>query len=399
MTLDIIYIGRLPPFRAGSAVITAQLLRGLARAGHGVRAITDCMDRLAHLTDAARAAMPELSITYFPTPDWPMLVKGSGPPEYRQALSHGARSHLLQHMERRRPDVVLFGIEQHGPGVIDAAVDRGVPCAMMSHGPVLAILDGQFEKDAAARMMDAIMQTDLLYACATHAADRMKSAHLPPVELIANSVDTTLFQDRPKNAALLEELGIGAHERVILHVSNYAEAKRTRDLIASAATVLRHRADVSYLFVGDSKRQPDLERQVDLAGIRDKCRFVDWVPHAAMPDHYGIADIVVSTSHSEVLSLVYLEAQACGRLLLASDIQAAREVIADGHTGLLFGAGNVDDLTEKTLTVLDDADLRARIGRAARQFAVTNRDLGDAVARYETTLRRLVERRCPAPAR
>jgi glycosyltransferase involved in cell wall biosynthesis len=248
-------------------------------------------------------------------------------------------------------------------------------------------------------MMDAIMQTDLLYACATHAADRMKSAHLPPVELIANSVDTTLFQDRPKNAALLEELGIGANERVILHVSNYAEAKRTRDLIASAATVLRHRADVSYLFVGDSKRQPDLERQVDLAGIRDKCRFVDWVPHAAMPDHYGIADIVVSTSHSEVLSLVYLEAQACGRLLLASDIQAAREVIADGHTGLLFGAGNVDDLTEKTLTVLDDADLRARIGRAARQFAVTNRDLGDAVARYETTLRRLVERRCPAPAR
>jgi glycosyltransferase involved in cell wall biosynthesis len=58
-----------------------------------------------------------------------------------------------------------------------------------------------------------------------------------------------------------------------------------------------------------------------------------------VPDYINLADVVVMPSEREGQSLVYLEAQACGKLIVASDIPAAREVITDGETGLLFERG------------------------------------------------------------
>ena len=52
-------------------------------------------------------------------------------------------------------------------------------------------------------------------------------------------------------------------------------------------------------------------------------------------------------SESEAFPLVYLETQACGRLLLASDIPAGREVVVPGDNGLLFRTGDVADLTAR----------------------------------------------------
>jgi len=52
-----------------------------------------------------------------------------------------------------------------------------------------------------------------------------------------------------------------------------------------------------------------------------------------MPEYLNLADMVVMPSETEGLALVCLEAQACERVLIASDIPASREVIEEGSTG------------------------------------------------------------------
>jgi glycosyltransferase involved in cell wall biosynthesis len=89
-----------------------------------------------------------------------------------------------------------------------------------------------------------------------------------------------------------------------------------------------------------------------------------------------------------------VETQACGRALLASNIPAAREVIADGETGLLFHPGDVADLTAKTLRLAAAPDLRAAMGRTARA-RVGRHGLDRAVEAYEGVLRGVI-RRSPA---
>jgi len=102
----------------------------------------------------------------------------------------------------------------------------------------------------------------------------------------------------------------------------------------------------------------------------------------------------VMTSAIEGLSRVYLETQACGRTLLASDIPAAREVVEPGRTGLLFRVGDVPDLTAKTLLAASDPELRAVLGGRARE-SVERRDLSAEVTAYADILGRVVQRRRP----
>ena len=119
-------------------------------------------------------------------------------------------------------------------------------------------------------------------------------------------------------------------------------------------------------------------------------RFVGWVEHDLVPDYINLADMVVMPSESEAFALVYLETQACERVLIASDIVAARQVIDDGESGILFHKGDVADLTAKILSVAGNQALRTAIGKTARQSAM-NYDLDRFVTAYETVIRELAD--------
>ena len=109
-----------------------------------------------------------------------------------------------------------------------------------------------------------------------------------------------------------------------------------------------------------------------------------------MPDYLNLADLFVMPSITEALALVYLEIMACGRVLVATDIPAAREVGVDGETALLFRPGDVAHLTTITLRAAADAALRAAIGRQARA-AVQRFDVRRTVDAYEILLRHLAD--------
>jgi glycosyltransferase involved in cell wall biosynthesis len=99
-------------------------------------------------------------------------------------------------------------------------------------------------------------------------------------------------------------------------------------------------------------------------------------------------------SESEAMALVYLETHACGRLLIASDIPAAREVLHDGENGLLFRMGDTADLSRKILLAANDPALRERIGAAARK-RVEAHDLNHFVSAYDRVIRGIVRKHRP----
>src|SRR5262245_57958895 len=100
-----------------------------------------------------------------------------------------------------------------------------------------------------------------------------------------------------------------------------------------------------------------------------------------MPTYLAVADLVVMPSASEALARVYVETLASGRVLVASNIPAEREVVVDGETGLLFPCGDVAALTETILGIASDPLRRQRIGQRARQFA-RRHDLVPAIDAY-----------------
>ncbi|MBI1830852.1 MAG: glycosyltransferase [Planctomycetes bacterium] len=101
------------------------------------------------------------------------------------------------------------------------------------------------------------------------------------------------------------------------------------------------------------------------------------------------ADVVWIPSQANCGRQVALDAMACGRPVVASNVPCLREVIRDGETGFLSPVADIVQLARRTHTLFQDAGLRDRIGRSAQAWVRQHCALADAVARWHEIYREI----------
>jgi glycosyltransferase involved in cell wall biosynthesis len=98
---------------------------------------------------------------------------------------------------------------------------------------------------------------------------------------------------------------------------------------------------------------------------------IEWWGHREdMPSILGSAEIVVLPSYREGLPKVLLEAAACARPLVATDVPGCREIVKDGVNGLLVPAKDPVSLSHAIAKLLQDPSLRAQMGACGREIAL-----------------------------
>jgi glycosyltransferase involved in cell wall biosynthesis len=118
---------------------------------------------------------------------------------------------------------------------------------------------------------------------------------------------------------------------------------------------------------------------------------VEWWGHRDdMPAVLAMATIAVLPSYREGLPKALLEAAACGKPLIATDVPGCREVVRDKITGLLVPPRNAEALAQAISSLLADPEARAAMGRAGREMVVreysTSRIAGETLALYRELL-------------
>jgi glycosyltransferase involved in cell wall biosynthesis len=155
---------------------------------------------------------------------------------------------------------------------------------------------------------------------------------------------------------------------VVLFPAGIRPVKRPRFPLVPLDTLVGHYPGFELRYVGpilDADEGSHLFRALEK---RPWARYLGEVPHAAMPALLRDADVVLNCSLSEGgMANSVLEALACGRAVLASDIEGNRSLIEDGVTGFLF-AGPAD-FAGKLARLLDDPGLRESLGTAGRARA------------------------------
>ncbi len=102
--------------------------------------------------------------------------------------------------------------------------------------------------------------------------------------------------------------------------------------------------------------------------IDEFTRSVGWCSQDELPRHYRAADIcLVPTIAQDGLSITSVEAMASGLPVIASRIGGVPYTVTDGLTGLLFEPGDAADLARQIARLLDDPELRRRMGLAGRR--------------------------------
>jgi glycosyltransferase involved in cell wall biosynthesis len=313
---------------------------------------------------------------------------GSIDPDYRRAEGECIRQALPVLIRATQADVLILGRESIAWHVRHPTQHHAIPSLLMVHGglTLARLLTGAGEAHA---LRDRFRRITRIVAVAQHLARSLQALGLHNVTVVGNSIDLDAFAPRPRDAALLHELAIAADQPIALHVSNLRPLKHPLDIVRSARITLRSDPRLVYVIVGDGSSRHEMEQLSRRLGVVQSFRFAGWVDHRRVPDYMNLADVVIMPSETEGQSLVHLETQACGRVILASDIPGAREVIVDGETGLLCPVGDIAGLAAKTLLAVGDPELRVKIGRAARTHA-THHGIATMVSAYEAIIGELV---------
>jgi glycosyltransferase involved in cell wall biosynthesis len=385
-TLKIVYVGTLPPHQDGGAIAGARLLAGLATRGHSVRALAPITEEALNGGDPFRDQGIEVTRFLVPYDE----TEPNAPPsdDYRLLQGERIRSALPSLISRGRPDVVVAGRETFAWDVPDVCRTHALPCVLILRGTTTAgVVSGTYPR--ARELLKQYRKADLIVVPAGHMGRLLESTGHSKVKVIPNSVDLRMFRPRPKPRSLLRELAIQRDHVVVAHVSNLKRVKRPLDVVGSAERALAENARLTFVVVGDGPCRPSMVAACAQKGISEHFRFTGWVDHREVPEYINLADIVVMPSEFEAQAGVYLQTQACARVLVASDVAGAREVIVDGETGLLHRLGDIDDLASKTLLAAGDSRLRADIGCKARDATLAHSQQ-DAVAAYDAAIAEVV---------
>lgn len=168
--------------------------------------------------------------------------------------------------------------------------------------------------------------------------------------------------------------GQGGRFRVLL-AARLLWDKGLAEYVEAARRLRAEGRDIAFLLAGDP--DPGNPAAVPEATVRGWVEegLLDWLGHVDdMPGLFRSVDAVVLPSYREGLPKGLIEAGACGLPLVTTDVPGCREVVTDGVDGLLVPAKDAGALAGAIARLQDDADLRARLGAAARAKALAEFD-------------------------
>lgn len=184
-------------------------------------------------------------------------------------------------------------------------------------------------------------------------------------------------------------------EDLVLFVGRLEYYKGVDDLLRAWPGVRAIRPAARLVLVGAGTAEESLRRAASEAGCEGSVSFEGFVPEEEKIAWMRRASLVVQPSHKEGWGLTVLEANACGAPVVATDVPGLRDSVRHGETGLLVRGGEPSALTRGIVELLDDGELRERLG--AGGLGWSRRFRWDAVADAFARVARAAARREPMP--
>jgi D-inositol-3-phosphate glycosyltransferase len=201
------------------------------------------------------------------------------------------------------------------------------------------------------------------------------------IKIIPPGVDLSRFYPIPVDEAK-EVIGIPPCDQVILYVGRIEPLKGI-DTLIEAIAYMRHKGSLEeqsfcLAVIGGEPETSTEEIDSEMARLKDLCHehglddlvtFLGKRDQDTLPYYYSAAEAVVLPSHYESFGMVALEAMACGTPVVASQVGGLAFLVQDGVTGYTVPSTDVEALADRLTKLIEDPDLRTRLGDQAAALA------------------------------
>lgn len=196
------------------------------------------------------------------------------------------------------------------------------------------------------------------------------------IEVIFNGIEAEKSEQEPLNNGF----GINEGTTVIGVVARLSQEKGHRFLLEGMREILRHKPNINLLIIGEGALEGELKKQAEGLGISKETIFAGYQDD--MHRIYPLIDILVQPSLKEGLPMALLEAMAFGKAIVATNVGGVGALIKDRYTGLLINPASSEEICNAVSSLIDDANLRKRLGENASQFVKENYSLEKMLASY-----------------
>lgn len=181
-----------------------------------------------------------------------------------------------------------------------------------------------------------------------------------------------------------------AHHGGPLRVLFLGSLSLEKDPVAAVEVVLRaaKTAPIEVRFAGEGPLAPEVAEHLRSGGMSDRADLLGSVE--SIRPLLQWADVLLSTSRTEGLPGVILEAAAAGIPAVAFDVGGVSDAVKDGRTGRVVAAADVEAAADALVAYHHDRSLRDTHGSAARRLVAEMYTMEHAVQRYDRALRELL---------
>lgn len=196
-----------------------------------------------------------------------------------------------------------------------------------------------------------------------HAPPHLADRHV----VIPNGVE--LAAARRSRAEVRTGLGLPEDAPVVGNAGRLVAGKNHRRFVEVAAEVLRARPDAFFILAGAGPLEAELREHIRAQGVEGRVLLIG--ERDDVPELLGALDVFLLTSDREGMSNTTMEASAAGLPCVVTDAGGNRELVEDGETGYVCASGSTQELAARVLDLLNDAELRRRLGDNGRRRMAT----------------------------
>lgn len=243
----------------------------------------------------------------------------------------------------------------------------------------------------------SVRNADAVFSISRYVTSTLLGMNVAPrkIHTILNGIDTTRWAPLSDSDEVRRELGVPGGAMLLASVSRLFSWKGQRELLRALALVRAEIPNVHLLIVGADSREAEggsfsdeLKALAASLGVSEQVTFTG--ARADIPRIMSACDVFTLPSFEEPFGLVFAEAMASGRPVVAIDNGGTPEVVENGQTGLLSAPWDVPALAANILKLLREPELRRRMGDRGRalvaQQFTAQRMAQDAARAYEAVL-------------
>ena len=365
----------------GSGVVATELAHALAMRGHQVDLIS------SEPPFRWRSGVPGLSFVPVKVPPYPLFRE----PQYLLALTN-----TIAHVaEQRRLDIVHahYAVPHATAAYLADQILTSAPAIMPPrtittlHGTDITLVGSD---PSYARVVGFSIERSHGVTAVSRSlkADTIAALGIQQeIRVIPNFLDCAEYRRQPDAELRARLCPPNECDAIVMHVSNFRPVKRV-DVVVDVFRRIRRRVRARLILVGDGPDRSEVEQRVADWGLNDAVTFAG--EQQNLVPWLSVADLFLLPSAQESFGLAALEAMACEVPVVASNVGGLPEIVEDGVTGFVCPPAAVDAMAERSIALLTDPALHARIARAAADMVCQRYTTDRVVPLYEEAYRRVL---------